>query len=130
MVKKSKIREDFEEVFKSGNQAIIKKYLEQYPWLLNEISNEMDETMTIQHQIIAAMGVMEDELGEAVTIYDISDCLRDDFNKKYTEDQLQKILQDVENLNLVKKEPKGYILTSEGGRIADAYLNANLEDFE
>ena len=130
MVKKSKIREDFEEVFKSGNQKIIKKYLEQYPWLLNEISNEMDETMTIQHQIVAATGVMEDELGEAVTIYEISDCLKDDFNKKYTEDQLQRILQDVENLNLVKKEPKGYILTSEGGRIADAYLNANLEDFE
>jgi hypothetical protein len=130
MVKKSKIREDFEEVFKSGNQTIIKQYLEKYPWLLSEISNEMDETMTIQHQIIAALGIMEDELSGAVTVLEINDCLKDDFKKKYTEDQLNRILQDVENLNLVKKESKGYILTSEGGRICDAFLNANLEEFE
>ncbi len=130
MVKKKQIREEFEKFFKAGNEKEIKIYLQKYPWLLQEVSSEMDETMVVQHLIVAALGVMEDETGGGVTVYEISDCLRDDFNKKYTEDQINRILEDVKNLQLAKKGSNGWILTSEGGRICDAYLNKNLEDFE
>ena len=73
---------------------------------------------------------MEDETGGGVTVYEIVECLRDDFNKKYTEDQINQILGDVGNLQLATKGSNGWTLTSEGGRICDAYLNKNLEDIE
>lgn len=131
MVSKKKIREEFEAIFKSGKEKEIKKYLEKFPWLLQEKSSEMDETMIEQHQIIAALGVMEDELGGAVSIYEINNCLEEDFNtKNYTEEGIKQILENVEELQLIKKDSNGYTLTSEGGRICDAFLNKNLEEFE
>ena len=130
MGKKKKIREDFEAIFKAGDEKAIKMYLEKYPWLLNEVSSEMDETMLEQHQIIAAIGVMEDELGGAVSINDINRCLNEDLNIRKIEQDIQKILNIIEDLRLVEKKSNGWILTSEGERICDVYLNKNLEDLE
>ena len=133
MGKKKKIREDFEAIFRTGNEKAIKEYLEAYPWLLDEVSSSMDEAMIEQHQIIAALGVMEDELDGEVSINKISQCLREDLkiNIRKTEEEIRKILKDLENLGLVDREsPNGWILTSEGGRICDMYLNKNLEDLE
>lgn len=130
MGKKKKIREDFEAIFQTGNEQAIKEYLEEYPWLLDEVSSEMNETMLEQHQIIAAIGVMEDELGGAVSVNEIIRSLKEDLNVRKMEDDIQRILKDAENLRLIKKESNGWILTSEGGRICDVYLNKNLEDLE
>jgi len=130
MGKKKKIREDFEAIFKTGNEQAIKEYLEEYPWLLGEVSSEMNETMLEQHQIIAAIGVMEDELGGAVSINEIIRSLKEDLNVRKMEDDIQRILKDAENLRLIEKESNGWVLTSEGGRICDVYLNKNLEDLE
>jgi len=130
MGKKKKIREDFEAIFKTGDEKAIKMYLENYPWLLNEVSSEMDEAMLEQHQIIAAIGVMEDELGGAVSLNDINRCLKEDLNIRKIEQDIQKILNNIEDLKLVEKKSNGWILTSEGERICDVYLNKNLEDLE
>ncbi len=96
MAKKKKIREEFESVFKSGNDKKIKIMLEKHPWLLSEISNEMDDQMLKQHQIIGAIGVMEDELGGAVSMDKIIFCLNTDFNIKKNAEEIQEIIAIIE----------------------------------
>lgn len=130
MFKRKKIREDFDAVFKSGNEESIKKMLEENPWLLEEVSHDMDEIMADQKQIIAALGVMEDELGGPVPIDEIIFSLRVDFNIRKLDEEIKDILNNVENLGLVKKEGHGWTLTSEGGRVCDNYLNKRLEDIQ
>ncbi|MFW9781672.1 MAG: hypothetical protein ACFFFB_05245 [Candidatus Heimdallarchaeota archaeon] len=125
MGKKKKIREEFEEVFKSGNEKVIKKMLDKYPWLLDEVSTEMNKAMGDQHQVISALGIMEDELGTPVPIDEIAFSLKTDFNIRMNEEEILKILTEVEELGLVKKDVNGWILTNEGGKICDDYLNKN-----
>lgn len=130
MAKKKKIREEFEAIFRKGDTKAIKKMLEKNPWLLDEVSHSMDAGMAEQNQIIAALGVMEDELGGPVPIDEIVFSLRVDFNVRKDETEVHRILTNVENLNLAKRESNGWILTSEGGRICDDYLNKNLGKLE
>lgn len=120
---KKKIREEFDKVFKQGDEKAIKKMLDKNPWLQDEVSSSMDAGMTEQNQIIAALGVMEDELGGAVPIDEISFSLRVDFNIRKGETEVHDILRSVENLNLVKRDSNGWTLTSEGGKICDEFLN-------
>lgn len=122
MAKKKKIREDFEIVFKSGNEREIKKMLDKNPWLLDEVSSQFDETMGIQEQIVAALGVMEDELGNSVPIDEISFCLKVDFGVTKNEEEVREILFAVEKIGLVKKDMNGWSLTSQGGKVCDDFL--------
>ena len=126
--KKKKIREEFDKIFRSGDEAKIKKMLAKYPWLLDEVSGKMDKTMLEQREIVAATGVMEDELGGPVKIEDIILSLNVDFNISKNEDEVKKLLNDVENLGLLEQESSGWILTSEGGQICDEVLNRNFKD--
>ena len=112
MFKKKKIREEFDQIFKTGDEGAIKKMLDEYPWLLDEVSTEMDEIMGEQRQVIAALGVMEDELGGAVPIDEIVFSLRVDFNIRKGDEEVQEILNNVENLGLIKREGNGWILTA------------------
>jgi hypothetical protein len=130
MAKKKKIREEFDILFEKGDEKAIKKMLEKNPWLLDEVSHSMDAGMAEQNQIIAALGVMEDELGGAVPIDEIVFSLRVDFGIRKTEDEVHSILTSVEKLNLVKRDTNGWSLTNEGGKICDDYLNRNLGKFE
>jgi len=130
MGKKKKIREQFEEIFKKGDEKQIKKMLDKNPWLLEEVSSDLDEGMSEQNQILAALGVMEDELGGSVPIDEIVFSLRVDFNIRKSEEEVHTLLSDVENLNLAKRESNGWSLTNEGGRICDDYLNKNLGNLE
>ena len=123
---KKKIREEFDKLFKKGNEKAIKKMLDKNPWLLNEVSHTMDAGMVEQSQIIAALGVMEDELGGPVPIDEIIFSLRVDFNIRKSEDEVHTSLTSAEHLNLVKRDANGWSLTNEGGRICDDYLNKNL----
>ncbi|MCK4379669.1 MAG: hypothetical protein KAW51_00915 [Candidatus Lokiarchaeota archaeon] len=127
---KKKIREEFDKLFKKGNEKAIKKMLDKNPWLLNEVSNTIDTGMVEQNQIVAALGVMEDELGGPVPIDEIVFSLRVDFNIRKSEDEVHMILTGVENLNLVKRNANGWSLTNEGGKICDDYLNKNLGKFD
>jgi len=110
MAKKKKIREEFSTIFKTGNEDAIKEMLDKYPWL--------------------AIGVMEDELGGPASMDDIMLSLDADFNIRKSKEELQPLILNNEDLNLVKKEGNGWILTDEGGRVCDAFLNKNLKEFE
>jgi len=127
---KKKIREEFDKVFKKGDEKAIKKMLDRNPWLQDEVSSSMDAGMTEQNQIIAALGVMEDELGGAVPIDKIVFSLRVDFNIRKGETDVLDILRSVENLSLVKRDSNGWTLTNEGGKICDEFLNKKLGKFE
>lgn len=130
MAKKKKIREEFDIIFKSGNEKAIKKMLDKFPWLLDEVSTEMSKLIGNQHQIISALGVMEDELGGSVPIDEIVFCLKVDFNIRVSEEDVLQILTEVEELGLIKKDANGWLLTNEGGKICDDYLNKNLQKVE
>ena len=129
MAKKKKIREEFDVIFKSGNEKAIKKMLDKYPWLLSEVSSEMEKDMGDQQQIVAALGVMEDELGGAVPVDEVVFSLKVDFNVRLDEEEVLEILKNVEELGLVKRDSDGWILTREGGRICDEFLNKNLKNY-
>jgi len=130
MAKKKKIREEFNTLFQNGDEKAIKKMLDKNPWLLDEVSHSMDAGMVEQNQIIAALGVMEDELGGAVPIDEIVFSLRVDFDIRKSEEEVHSILTGVEKLNLVKRDTNGWSLTNEGGKICDDYLNRNLGKFD
>jgi Ca2+-binding EF-hand superfamily protein len=129
MAKKKKIREEFDTIFKSGNEKAIKKMLDKYPWLLSEVSSEMEKDMGEQQKVIAALGVMEDELGGTVPVDEVIFSLKVDFNAHLTEEDVLSVLKEVEELGLVKRDENGWILTREGGKICDDYLNKNLENY-
>ncbi len=130
MAKKKKIREEFDVIFASGNEKAIKKALDKYPWLLDEVSNEMKGTIGVQQQMIAALGVMEDELGGPVPLDEIIFSLRIDFNIRKTEEEVHEILSSTEDLSLVKREADGWTLTLEGGKVCDDFLNRTLGKIE
>jgi len=130
MAKKKKIREEFDVIFANGNEKAIKKMLDKYPWLLEDVSNEMKGTIGVQQQMIAALGVMEDELGGPVPLDEIIFSLRIDFNINKTEEEVHEILSSTEELSLVKKEANGWILTLEGGKVCDDFLNRTLGKIE
>lgn len=130
MGKKKKIREEFDAIFKTGDEAKIRKLLENNPWLLDEVSSVMDDVMLEQKQILGALGVMEDDLGTPVPVYEIERCLREDFNTSKTDEEIKRILEEILSLTLVSKEPNGWTLTGEGGRVCDEYLNKNLGEID
>ena len=123
MVKKKKIREDFDNIFKSGEEDKIKTMLHEHPWLLEEVSNEMNQVMEKEQQIIAALGIMEDELGDTVPLNEILYSLKNDFDIRKSEVEVREILENLIPLDIVKKNQNGWNLTTEGGRICDDYLN-------
>ena len=130
MVNKKKIREEFNEMFASGNEKGIKKMLDKFPWLLDEVSNKMEGAIGEQQQIIAALGVMEDELGRPVPLDEIIFSLRIDFNIRKIEEEVHEILRSSEDLHLVKKDSNGWTLTVEGEKVCDDYLNKILGKIE
>jgi len=127
MFKKKKIREEFDEIFKSGDEEKIKTMLAENPWLLEEWQGKMDTTIEGQKEIIAALGVMEDELVGPVPIDELSYSLRVDFNIQKEEAEILNILAESETLGLVKKvQGGGWTLTVEGGKVCDNYLNTHI----
>jgi hypothetical protein len=130
MANKKKIREEFDRIFESGNENAIKMMLDKFPWLLDEVSNKMEGAIGEQQQIIAALGVMEDELGRPVPLDEVVFSLRIDFDIKKTEEEVLSILMSTEELNLAQKDSNGWTLTFEGEKVCDNYLNKTLEEIE
>ncbi len=130
MVNKKKIREEFNKIFASGNEKGIKNMLDKFPWLLSEVSDKLNDSIGEQQQIIAALGVMEDELGGPVPLDEIIFSLRIDFDIRKSEEQVHEILSSSEDLRLVHKDSNGWSLTVEGEKVCDDYLNKNLGKIE
>jgi len=62
-----------------------------------------------------------------VPVDEIIFSLKVDFNVRLDEQEVLGILKKVEELGLVKRDSDGWILTPEGGRICDEFLNKNLK---
>ncbi|MHA1725908.1 MAG: hypothetical protein ACTSYC_00420 [Promethearchaeota archaeon] len=123
MGKKKKVRKKFESAFKSGDQATMKRLLDENPWLLEEVSGELKGEIQEQDQVLAALGVMEDELGHPVPIQEIIFCLKEDFSIRKSDEEVLNHLLEAEKLNLARKESNGWSLTESGGEMCDNYLN-------
>jgi len=54
-----------------------------------------------QNQIVAAIGVMEDELGGPASMDDIMLSLNADFNIRKNKEEIQDLILNIEDLNLV-----------------------------
>ena len=104
--------------------------LDRHPWLLNEVSKDFDAGMSEQNQVLAALGVMEDETGGAVPIDEIVFSLKIDFDITKLNGEVLEILKNVESLNLAKRESSGWVLTTEGNKLCDEYLNKSFENID
>jgi coproporphyrinogen III oxidase-like Fe-S oxidoreductase len=127
MFKKRKLREKFNTVFQAGDQKAIKEMLKENPWLLEEMSEEFDEKLENQRRVIAALGIMEDDLGSFVPISKIQNSLNLDFNISKSTEEILSILKEVESLGFVQRKSDGWTLTEEGGRVCDDFLNKQLD---
>ena len=107
----------------AGDEAKKKELLAENPWL-QEYLDDGDETDVNLKQACAALGIMEDELNGAVPVDEVLFCLRQDFNTTLSRSQIDGILLDLEKKGYIKSELQGYVLTGEGGRICDAFLNS------
>jgi len=81
------------------------------------------EKPDIQHIVLSAVGVMEDELNGPVPFDDISFCLRVDLKSKIKDAQLMEILDQVKASGLCIQVQNGWQLTPEGEDIVDNVLN-------
>jgi len=66
------------------------------------------------YNVLAALGVMEDEFCGGAPIDEIHFCLRVDFKRKMKDTQLITFLQDATGQGLCVKNDKGWVLTPSG----------------
>ncbi|MHA1730886.1 MAG: hypothetical protein ACTSU5_03035 [Promethearchaeota archaeon] len=130
LFKKKKVRLEFDELFKAGDEEGIKRMLNEHPWLLEEWQGRMDDSMEGQQEVIAALGIMEDELVGPVPIDEISYCLRVDLKINKEEEDIVKALNDSRDLGYCKQVGQGWTLTVEGGKVCDHFLNTHIGNLE
>ena len=129
MAKKKTIRQQFDNFFKSGNERMIKKMLSDHPWLLHEQQNKMDDNMRTTGLVISSLGVMNDENGgKPVSVDDVIFSLRMDFKQsKKGLENVKNVLEDAETMGYCISNNTGWMLTLEGERICDNYLNSHIQ---
>jgi hypothetical protein len=126
MFGKSKIRAEFENAFKAGDEATIQKMLADNPWLLAEWEAKMEGGGSADQQLVlAALGVMTDEISGPAPVDDISYCIRVDFKKKLDDGQINSLLAEAETLGYCHRAAGGWELTPEGAKVCDNYLNSH-----
>ncbi|MBN2153798.1 MAG: hypothetical protein JW839_20235 [Candidatus Lokiarchaeota archaeon] len=123
MWKKRRIKKDFDTAVAEGNDARIEQLVKENPWLQDYVDESGDETDVNVKRICAAIGIMEDERTAPATIDDIVESLAQDFKVNMSPPQVESVCMDLENKGYIKAQDAGYLLTVEGGRICDNYLN-------
>ena len=122
------IRNKFNEYFNAGNEAMITKMCQDYPWLMEEFDSAAESTVNVskeQAMVVAAIGVMSDEnCGEPCGLNDITFSIRADFKQKMDDASVLSLIKSVEALRLIRKEQIGYVLTPEGEKVCDNFLNS------
>ncbi len=74
--------------------------------------------------VLAALGVIEDDIGESVPLEEIAFSLRADFQLKMSESKIASILQKLEKDGYVKNDSNKYSLTPTSQNIVDAFLGS------
>jgi len=78
----------------------------------------------IEYAVLAALGVIEDEIGEPVNIDEIALSLRSDIKIKLNVSKIAGLLQKLEKDGYVKNNQNKYSLTKSGGDIVDTFLES------
>ncbi|MHA1723537.1 MAG: hypothetical protein ACTSXH_01665 [Promethearchaeota archaeon] len=78
----------------------------------------------IEYAVLAALGVIEDDIGEPVSIDEILLSLRADIKIKLNVSKIAGILQKLEKEGYVKNNQNKYSLLDSGGEIVDAFLES------
>ena len=79
----------------------------------------------IEYAVITALGVIEDDIGEPVSIDDILLSLRSDIKVKLNVSKIAGVLQQLEKDGYVQNNQNKYSLTKSGGDIADNFLETH-----
>ncbi len=121
--KKRRIKKDFDTAVAEGNDAKIEQLVKDNPWLQDYVDENGDDTDMNVKRVCAAIGIMEDERTAPATVDDIVGSLAQDFKVNMSQAQVESVCLDLENKGYIKTQDAGYVLTVEGGRICDNYLN-------
>ncbi|GAB4331314.1 MAG: hypothetical protein Kow0069_38940 [Promethearchaeota archaeon] len=127
MLNMTEIRRLFRTYFEQGNEEKVQELLEVYPWLRDEWQGATDARVEAQRVLIAAVGVIEDELAGPAPIDEIVYCLRRDFGSQRSEEEVALMLNYARDLGYVVQAGTGWSLTAEGNRICNNYLNSHLD---
>ncbi len=122
MFKKRRLKKEFDTAVAEGNDAKIEQLVKENPWLQDYVE-EGDDTDVNVKRVCAAIGIMEDELNAPASLDDIMQSLEQDFKVNMSRSQVESTCLDLENKGYIKSQDQGYMLTVEGSRICDNYLN-------
>ena len=78
----------------------------------------------IEYAVLAALGVIEDDIGEPVNIDEIALSLRSDIKIKLNVSKIASLLQKLEKDGYVKNNQNKYSLTSKSQIIVDNFLES------
>ena len=78
----------------------------------------------IEYAVLAALGVIEDDIGEPVSIDEILLSLRADIKIKLNVSKIAGLLQKLEKEGYVKNNQNKFSLSESGGEIVDAFLES------
>lgn len=123
MFKKRRIKKDFDTAVAEGNDARIEQLVKENPWLQDYVDDSGDDNDVNVKRVCAAIGIVEDETSAPAVINDVVGSLAQDFKVNMSASQVETICVDLENKGYIKAQDAGYVLTVEGGRICDNYLN-------
>jgi hypothetical protein len=123
LFKKRRIKKDFDTAVAEGNDAKMEQLVKENPWLQDYVEDNGDDTDVNVKRVCAAIGIMEDELNSPATLDDVVLSLEQDFKATISKGEVDGICMDLENKGYIKAQDPGYVLTVEGGRICDNYLN-------
>ncbi|NMC07232.1 MAG: hypothetical protein GYA24_18590 [Candidatus Lokiarchaeota archaeon] len=123
MFKKRRIKKDFDTAVAEGNDARMEQLVKENPWLQDYVDDNGDDSDVNVKRVCAAIGIVEDEISAPATINDIVESLAQDFKASMSASQVESVCIDLENKGYIKAQDAGYVLTVEGGRICDNYLN-------
>lgn len=123
MFKRRRVKKDFDVALAEGDDAKIEQLVRENPWLQDYVEDVSEETDLAMKRTCAAIGIMEDELNMPVPVDEIAYSLEMDFSSAVPVSKVEQACIELEAKGFVKRQLQGYVLTVEGGRVCDKFLN-------
>jgi len=123
MLSKGKAKSQLKKVLAAEDYDEVNRLILEYPFLIDEFKTlQKYPNLDIDGAIIAATGVMEDELAGPVKVEDIVKSAIQDFRKSITEIEVFSILDKIERQGFIQKRGIGWVLTARGSELCDQTL--------
>ncbi len=123
MLSKGKAKSQLKKVLAAEDYDEVNRLILEYPFLIDEFKTlQKYPDLDIDGAIIAATGVMEDELAGPVKVEDIVKSAIQDFRKNITEIEVFSILDKIERQGFIQKRGIGWVLTARGSELCDQTL--------